>query len=148
MITSDFEKIDLYVSCRKLKNLDHFVKIDFQASLYSKDRTGVWKIVSRSEIIKGNVNPNFETTFAVDFVFEVQQPLKFEVAEIDASNNSEIIGSVETSLGAIMGAKGQTLGLELRNNTTKSKGKIILKGEKAGNTRNVIRWQWSGIKNC
>lgn len=40
----------------------------------------------------------------MDYIFEVQQPIKFEVRDSDGSS-SELLGTCETSIGGIVGSK-------------------------------------------
>jgi len=145
MYTSDHEKVELYLSCRKLKNLDVFSKSDPQVRLYVQDKGG-WKPFGKTEMVKDDLNPNFKTTFIIDFIFEINQPLLFEVVDIDSPTSFEVIGIAETTLGAIMGAKKQTVIMDLKNKGHKSTGKIIIRGEKSGEARNVVFWQWCGVK--
>ena len=54
-----------------------------------------------------NLNPDFHKSFLVGYYFEKHQPLKFDIMDGDNSGNKlELIGSIETTVGAIMGAKG------------------------------------------
>jgi len=96
-----------------------------------------------------NLNPNFRTTFILDFIFEVQQILKFEVVDFDDSNSSEIIGMVETTLGAIVGGRNNTANLDLTPKGvkgTKSTGKIIIRGETVAEEARKVFWQWGAEK--
>jgi len=145
MLSSDHEKVELYISCRKLKNLDVFSKSDPQVRLYTKDK-GSWKIFSKTETRNDDLNPNFKTTFQLDFIFEVNQPLLFEVIDVDGPSSFEVIGVAESTLGAIMGAKKQIMILDLKTKAGKIGGKIVIRGEKTGESKNVIFWQWCGVK--
>jgi len=145
MYNSDREKVEIYVSCRSLRNLDYFSKSDPQVRLYLKDK-GAWKLFGTTETKKDDLNPNFEKTFLVDFIFEIQQPVMFEVVDIDSSTTFDMLGTVETTIGAIMGAKKQTSIFDLHIKGKKSMGKVIIRGERSGDTKNIVTWQWQGIK--
>lgn len=67
-------------------------------------QNNAWYQVGRTETINDNLNPNFKKTFLIDYVFEVVQPIRFEVRD-DDGNASELIGSVETTVGTLFGAK-------------------------------------------
>jgi hypothetical protein len=55
--------------------------------------------------------------------------LKFEVIDVDGSSG-DLIGAVETTMGALMGSKAQTFTGELEKNGKKGKlGKIIISCE-------------------
>lgn len=65
----------------------------------------------------------------VDYVFEARQEMKFEVYDEDDkanSNQDDFIGSVETTLGALAGARDQTSILNLKGQKP-NPGKIILR---------------------
>jgi len=146
MHLNDHEKVEFYVSCRQLKNKDIISKSDPLVRCYARERGNAnWRLIGETEKIKDNLNPNFTKTFIVDFVFEVQQPLKFEVIDIDSSTSYDELGVVETTVGAIMGAKKQTLILDLILKNKKC-GKIIIRGERTGDSKNYVTWQWSANK--
>jgi len=146
MITTDTdrEKVELYLSCKKLKNLDGFSKSDPQVKLYHKVNDQ-WQLLNQTEVVKDNLNPLFKTTFLLDFIFETQQPLKFEVLDIDTPTTSQTLGIVETTLGAIMGARKQTLTQDLHYKE-KFSGTLVVKGEKADENCNKVKMQWTGVK--
>ena len=50
-------KVELFVSCSNLKNLDHFSKSDPVVFLYSRGREVEWTKVGRTELIENNLNP-------------------------------------------------------------------------------------------
>jgi hypothetical protein len=61
--------------------------------------------------------------------FELHQKLKFEVIDDDGNGSFELIGSAETSMGNIMGAKAQTFTEKLANKDKKNLGTIIVRAE-------------------
>jgi len=143
--SGDFEKVELFISGRKLKNMDILSKSDPQVRLFIQSN-GQWVLAGKTEMIKDNLNPNFTTTFTLDFIFEVQQHLRFQVIDIDGPNDYDEIGIVDTTLGHIMGAKNQTVILDIRGKDGKSSGKLIIRAEKCGVSRNIVYMQWSGVK--
>ena len=59
--------------------------------------------------MRDNLNPDFEKSFIMGYYFERHQPLKFEIMDGDnGGNNFQPIGTMETTLGGIMGSKNQT----------------------------------------
>ena len=52
------------------------------------------------------MNPNFEKSITIGYYFERCQPLKFEL--VDDEGKHPLMGSVETTLGAVIGAPNQT----------------------------------------
>jgi Ca2+-dependent lipid-binding protein len=98
-------------------------------------------LLGRTETIDNNLNPNFKKSFMVDFIFEARQELKFEVMDEDDkldSKNDDFIGSVETTLGAMAGARDQTLILSLNNPKKNNVGKIILRVEPCNNAKRKL----------
>lgn len=135
----DREKIELFVSCRSLKNMDVMSKSDPQVILYFKNpQTNRWFEQGRTEIIKDNLNPNFFKTFRVDFIFEVQQQIKFEVIDIDSSSSFDFIGENETNIGKIVGSRNQVAIFDLLDKSKQKSGKLIVRAEKVGDNREVM----------
>jgi len=143
--SSDYEQVELYLSCNKLKDLDFVGKSDPRVKVYLQ-KDGHWTNVGETETIKDNLNPEFKKTVSVDFIFESKQPIKFEVLDMDDSGKNDLIGTAETTVGDIMGARKQNLSLDLHSKGSKTTGKLNIKGEKTGSSRNVVFWQWSGVK--
>ena len=83
-------KLELFISCRSLINMDSFSKSDPYVILYVK-MNNIWQEYSRTETIMDNLNPNFTKSFLIDFYFEVQQHLKFVVYDYDDPNSSDVI---------------------------------------------------------
>ena len=99
-------KVELHVSCRKLKNLDILTKSDPQVIFYvQNERTKKWIEYGKTEMIKDNLNPDFTHYFTVAYQFEKHQKLRFEVLDVDIGSTSEFIGYIETSMGQVMGSK-------------------------------------------
>lgn len=55
--------------------------------------------------MKENLNPDFEKNVILNFFFEKCQNIKFEVYDGDGIGSDELIGTAETTLGTIVGAK-------------------------------------------
>jgi len=124
---------ELHVNCSHLANLDAASKSDPCAVLFTKegDNSG-WVEFGRTEIQKDTLDPRFVTPFKITFgyffpcycatsnfsyMFERLQPLKLVVYDWDTASTSlqqqELIGELETTLGAIAGASGQSITLPL-----------------------------------
>lgn len=97
-------------------------------------------------MIKDNLNPNFAKSFIMDYVFEKRQDIRLEVVDIDGPGKFDYIGHVETTIGAIVGARNQTVILDLHDKKNKVSGKIILRSETVSLCREELQMQWSGIK--
>lgn len=71
MENSTSEKIEIYLSCRNLKDLDVFSKSDPYIKVsYRKDFTQKqYAVLGRTETIQNNLNPNYAKTFCMDYIF-------------------------------------------------------------------------------
>ena len=97
----------------------------------------------KTEIINNNLNPDFTTFFTLDYSFEKQQKVKFTILDKDVTNSEEI-GSIETQVGSIMGAKNQTLTAELRLGSSSAKrGEIIVRAEAVSKSNHSVTFQIS-----
>ena len=68
-ILDDREKIELFLSCRKLTDLDVISKSDPFIKVFLTYR-GATKTLGQTEILKNNLNPDFAKTFTLEFIFE------------------------------------------------------------------------------
>ena len=104
------QKVNLFVSGRKLKNLDTFSKSDPICILFEQ-RDGKWNMVGKTECIQNTLNPDFETSFTVDYYFEKAQNFRFVMIDgdnyADETADYDEIGSVEVQMGRLMGAPKQ-----------------------------------------
>lgn len=105
-----------------------------------------WQCTHKTETKKDELNPNWSQTFVVDFVFEQNQPIKIEVVDIDGDKSFDLIGTVETTVGKLMGAKNQTMIADLKDKKGKAGGKLILRAERVSQSKNLVFMQWSGKK--
>lgn len=135
---SDREKVELFISCRSLKNMDVFSKSDPQVILLLKTPSNQWREHARTEMIKDNLNPNFTKTFQLDYIFETQQHIRFDCIDIDSKTSFDFIGSVTTTLGHIVGSKNQMVVADLMDKNGKKAGKLIVRAEKVGNCRETV----------
>ena len=130
------ERIEIFISCRSLKNMDTFSKSDPQVIVYMRtNQSTPWSEVTRTECISDNLNPNFSKTLIIDYIFEIQQYLKFEVIDIDSNNSFDYIGEAFTTVAKIVGSRNQIAVLDIQDKGNKRAGKMILRAEKVGNCK-------------
>ncbi len=100
-------KVQLFISCRQLKDVDYIGVSDPICFLYCKNQSSDtnWVLTDQTEEIKDNLNPEFEKSFNLTYYFEKHQPLKFVVQDVDGKDKYDFIGSAETTLGTVMGSK-------------------------------------------
>ncbi|KAH9489380.1 Copine-8 [Bulinus truncatus] len=139
-------KVEISVSCRKLRDLDVFSKSDPMCVLYMQDIMSQRYIeIGRTEIIKDNLNPQFSKHFIVDYFFEECQRLKFEVYDVDSTSHNlsqqDFIGEVEVTLGEMVGSTGGCIIRHLKNKNFppgSSCGEIILRVEELSSNKEII----------
>ncbi|KAM3142693.1 hypothetical protein pb186bvf_005077 [Paramecium bursaria] len=105
-------QIELQIHCRGLKDADTFSRSDPQVVVYQKPFVnGVyknWTMIGETEVIQNDLNPNFQKVFVLDFIFELKQPIRFEIRDIDGDSFDDL-GFCETTIGNMFGAKNQIL---------------------------------------
>ena len=61
----------LSISCKNLVDLDIFSKSDPEVHVYLKTgKQGSYMLIGKTEMILNNLNPDFVTTFTLDYYFE------------------------------------------------------------------------------
>ena len=114
------------------------------------EKTKSWVRLGQTEQIKDDLNPDFKTRFNVNYFFEKTQKLKFQMIDWDGDGEFDTIGSVETMLGSIMGAKYQTFTADLTlEDSSKGRGLITVRAEavKESNVTAHFQMRWSNLNN-
>ena len=134
------ERVSLHISCQNLPDLDIVSKSDPCCFVYLNNggKNAKWEMLGKTETIENNLNPVFVTAFEIDFYFEKDQKVKFELYDIDIGNRKEFLGSLETSMARIMGSYNQTLTTDLDRGAHKRQGQITIKLEKLSQCNDVI----------
>ena len=144
-------KVEMFISGRNLEDLDLLSKSDPICILSEyNSRNSQWVRLGQTEQIKDDLNPDFKTRFNVNYFFEKKQRLRFQMIDWDGAGEYDTIGSVETTLGEIMGAKTQTLKADLTlDGKLKSRGTIIIRAEavKESNVTAHFQMKWSNLNN-
>lgn len=129
-IPSFYPIIEIHVSCKKLAKLDLTSQSDPMCVLYI-NQNGQYVEQDRTEVIHNNPNPNFVKTFKSYYIFEISQPLRFEVYDVDSKLSSlkkhDFIGYVETDLQHLVSNLEQELTFDLFNDKKNGeRGKLII----------------------
>lgn len=112
------QKIQLSFSLVNLPNLDTFSKTDAFIILYEMKKQGTRPMkhkIGRTECIYDNLDPNFVTSFTVEYFFEETQTFLIEAYDMDDDKQpenikaQEFIGSFEFQLHQVVTSKDQTL---------------------------------------
>ena len=146
MERDDREKVELFIACRKLTNKDLMSKSDPFVKVSLATGNSSLSPIGQTETVKDNLNPNFAKSIMVEFIFEVKQNIRFEVWDYDSPTSAEFLGAADSQVGAIVGAKNNSLILDLHNKSGKPCGKIIIRVEKVTSCREHILWQWNAAK--
>ena len=97
-------QVQLFISARKLRNLDIFSKSDPRCSVFELVNNK-WVLRGQTEKIKDNLNPDFTKSITLNYFFEKSQKIKFVMDDVDSSSTHEEIGVVETTIAGIMGKR-------------------------------------------
>jgi hypothetical protein len=140
-IPTTFPLIDLHMSASKLKDLDVLTKSDPICVLFLLQQNR-WVEFARTEVVWNNLNPTWVKFFRVKHVFEIRQPLKFKIYDVDSENASlkdqDFIGEADVDLSAIVSNPQPTeLGLHLPGHQ-ESRGKLSIIPEQVQNCASVV----------
>ena len=85
-------RVELFVSCQGIKNLDNHSKSDCFCIVEEMDHRKQWVEVGRSEIIQNSLNPEWVTRFKYTYKFEESQKIRVKIydADNDAADTSQL----------------------------------------------------------
>ena len=132
-------QVNLFVSGRKLKDLDTFSKSDPQCIVFEKINNS-WQKIGITEKINNTLNPDFTTSFTVAYWFEKVQNYKFTMIDGDGSGDYDTIGEVEVTMGKLMGAPKQTWTANLQINGQGNRGQIIVRTQAVQQSNEVAKF--------
>jgi len=138
--------VELFISCRGLKNLDTFSKSDPIVKLkIQNEKTKQWLPSGETERVKDNLNPDFQNSINVRYFFEKHQVLRFDVLDDDGKNAFETVGYAQMSMGDIMGSRAQTKVVDLKSNDGNiNRGRIIIRAESLKSSNIECHWRLQG----
>lgn len=137
-------RVELTVSAKNLRDRDTLSKSDPLCILFLKE-TGHDRFfeVGRTEMIKDSLNPQWIRKFEMDYRFEERQILKFSIYDWDTKStkpeDQDSLGSVECSLGEIMGRQGSEL-----SKTITGGGILLIQGDEVSASKEVITMNLTG----
>lgn len=108
--------------------------------------------LGETETIWNNLNPDFATSFKVEFIFEKKQYFKIEARDLDnkAGTKWDSLGQAEFELGKVIASVESTLEVELTHEKNgKKMGVLVVKAEKAnmGSSQFHLDLKIGGIQN-
>ena len=140
-------KIYLYISCRRLKNVERLSKSDPFVEVYRMNETNT-TLIGKTEVVWNQLNPDFTQKFELEYIFEEQQHLRFKVfdAEIEEEKEvkGELIGETFCTIGEIVTSIRCRLTKELKNELKHFAGNIILRVEQAKSSTKEINLRFRG----
>lgn len=135
-------QVEISVQCRNLADLDVLSKSDPMCVMFMKDiKTNTYYELGRTETLDNQLNPDFATKFTVTYYFEELQGIKFELYDVDSASRNlkdhDFIGSLECTLGELVGAPGGKLEKPLRG-PRRSNGTILLRAEELNKCKEEV----------
>lgn len=124
-------EVELTISCRNLLDCDVFSKSDPMCVVKMKTAEfPQWREIFRTEKISNSLNPDFTKKVQVQYRFEEQQILRFEVYDIDTKNPSleeqDFLGYCVATLGQVVSSGKITMPL---SGMPLNKGVLIVSAE-------------------
>lgn len=116
--TKFHSKVQLVIQAWNLRVLDKFSKSDPMCVLHKKCGVrGNWEEVGRTETITNCGDPEWQTSFTLDFHFHQKQSLRFSVYDVDDDSGDllgqDSLGTAECRLAQILAAPNHKLDLFL-----------------------------------
>jgi hypothetical protein len=157
-ITAPSIKMDLIIECRRLPKKDSFSQADAFCGVWEvppgfrTEGKGVSKLparqekeIGRTEVVRENKNPQFKTTFRLEYRFNIEQTYVVRVYDEDLRfvtdlKEHDFIGGYVFTLGELLGANGCSIARPLE----KGKAFLILTGREVLETREVLEFRFSG----
>jgi len=142
-------QVELFISCRKLADMDTFSKSDpFFVVSYRENKTSPWREIKRSETIWNTLNPDFPDQIILTYHFERQQHLLIQIFDRDTNDEDltkqDFIGSVETTVGTVMGSRGAMWkGSLTKKESSSNRGEVILRAEEISQTNDLAHFEFA-----
>ena len=123
-------------------DLDTFSKSDPIIHVFLKDgKLKQYTLIGKTEMVLNNLNPDFTKTFTIDYYFEKEQWIKFQVYDVDETE-LEHIGDCETTLAKIMTSNKTTFISDLNlPNSSASRGKIVVRADSVAQSNDDIQFR-------
>ncbi|CAD8099616.1 unnamed protein product [Paramecium primaurelia] len=139
-------KLEIFVKAKNLKDMDTFSKSDPFCRLIHTIQGEKEKCEGDTEFLKNNLNPCWEKSFVIDYIFELNQKLVFQVWDKNQSAGSEdyLMGEVETTVADIVGAKDMKQEFELKDKKGKGVGTLIVNIDKQPEDNQFLQLSWIG----
>lgn len=138
-------KVRLTFRAEKLPDKDTFSKSDPYLVLYNAPGGARGAAIGRTEVVKNNLSPSWESAVCLDYFFEAKQEFIAVVYDFDGHKNdaeNDLLGSVSFQLAHVMGARGNSLRRQLNGGTDVSSSAssvLVISAEEIGaNGRDIL----------
>jgi hypothetical protein len=140
--------LDIHVAARHIPALDLISASDPMCVLFLPV-AGQYREIARTEAISNNANPNWVKFFQATYIFEAQQPLRFQVYDVDSDSplleKHDFVGFADTTMQQIAAHRGQELVLPLRHpKKSGNRGDLLINTEQAAICGSIVQ----GIVRC
>ncbi|CAG0897678.1 unnamed protein product [Cyprideis torosa] len=132
--------VEITISCQDLADADFFSKSDPMCVTYLKEPSG-WREIHRTEAIQNTLSPTFAKKPRLNYHFEEEQKLKFDLYDVDSDSTSladhDFLGTAVVNLGSLV-SNGKVV-LPVRLSKTSEQGKIVLLVEEVSSCKQEVR---------
>ncbi|XP_015070748.1 protein BONZAI 1-like isoform X1 [Solanum pennellii] len=104
-----YSQIELSLSATSLRDRDVLSKSDPMAVLYSKEKDGSLKELTRTEVVLNSLNPKWITKYTMAYYFETVQNLVFRVYDIDTQFHNQDVKMLKLEEQDFLGEGSCTL---------------------------------------
>jgi len=143
--------VELSLAARNLRDMDVFSKSDPICVVSMKPfGSQNFSEIKRTECIDNNLNPEWVTKVQLNYMFEEQQHLKFDLYDVD--NNSrdlsqhDFLGSCTVTLGQVVSAGSVVLDLLHPKYSKGTNGSLIVSSEELSMCKDELQLQFLGKK--
>ncbi|KAF4677641.1 hypothetical protein FOL47_000101 [Perkinsus chesapeaki] len=137
-------RIELKLACSNLRRHSNC-----RVKVYLKAGVEKYQLVGKTEILPDTENPTFAQGVFVDFFFEVQQRVRFEVYHVPGNNGkvreSDFLGLSEMFLAEIVTSAGGLVTREMEHPTRPTgNGKITIIAEEVQGLKRSVKFNMRG----
>lgn len=131
-------KVDIFLSAKNLADRDTFSKSDPFCTLSMQlTPSGPYTVVGSTEVLKNDLNPNWNTSFQLDYCFEAKQPVRFTVYDFDRGTSDDL-GTINVLLAELVRKKTSFLNLA-------NEGKLIVRVEEVRQSKEKYLLSLRGV---
>jgi hypothetical protein len=144
-------RVEFFLSAKGLPKLDLTSNTDPFAVVFFKNQNGEFDEIGRTDVVMDTQEPVWTCQFLIDYKFEEVQQLRVEVYDEDAHgvrdlHRHDFVGRCDFTMSKLMGARGQTLNLDLKNNEDRWKGHLTIRGEQVSDCADIFQFQFHATR--